>query len=379
MTGLVALLSDHTVQTVASGAAILGIVSGVLGSFAVLRRQSLLGDALSHAALPGICLGFLVAGARDLGSIMAGAFLTGGIAALVIILIGRRTRLKTDAALGIVLSVFFAVGVVLLTLIQARGGAAQAGLSTFLFGQAAAMLRGDVALIALVGALALGLLAAFWKECKLVTFDPPYAHTLGLPVLAIEIGLTVMVALAIVVGLQIVGVVLMTAMLIAPAAAARQWTGRLETMVLLAAFFGVVAGVTGAVISALARGLATGPVVVLIASAIVLVSMLLAPGRGMLWSWLHRLGERRRLEGRKVLLTMQALSEAHADPAYPAEAGMIEAFHGSADRALARLSLRGLVRAVDHPPEVTRHWELTAAGHAAAAEVRAAMLRDEGR
>jgi manganese/zinc/iron transport system permease protein len=146
MSELFALLQSHTVQTVALGAAILGVISGVLGSFAVMRRQSLLSDALSHAALPGVCLGFMVAGTRDLGAIMAGAFLTCGLAALAVLLIIRRTRIKTDAALGVVLSVFFAVGVVLLTVVQGQG-AAQAGLEGFLFGQAAAILRADLMLM----------------------------------------------------------------------------------------------------------------------------------------------------------------------------------------------------------------------------------------
>jgi len=218
---LLALLSDYTLQNVAMGAAILGAVSGVLGSFAVLRQQSLVGDALSHAALPGVCLGFLVAGARDLGWILAGALLTGGAAALVILGLTRFSRLKTDAAIGAALSVFFAAGVVLLTVIQGMGGASQAGLETFLFGQAAAILRDDLRVMGAIAALALGVVALFWKEFKLVTFDPVFARTLGLPVAVLEVALTVMVALAVVVGLQMVGVVLMAAMVIAPAVAAR--------------------------------------------------------------------------------------------------------------------------------------------------------------
>jgi len=368
---LVTLLSDPTVQVVAAGAALLGALSGTLGSFALLRRQSLLGDALAHAALPGICIGFLVAGARDLGAIMAGAFLTGGLAALLVLLIGRRSRLKTDAALGIVLSVFFAAGVVLLTLVQRQGGAAQAGLSSFLFGQAAAMLRADLWVMLGVAGVVIAVLAVFWKEAKLVTFDAGFAQALGLPVLAIEAALTVMVATAIVVGLQMVGVVLMTALLVAPAAAARQWAGRLEVMVPLAAIFGAVSGVVGALVSATGRGLATGPLVVLAATAILIVSLMAAPRRGLVVSALRRMRGRNRLRGQRVLQTLHALSEAHDNPAYPAERGMIDAYYGMpSDRVLARLEQRGLIRAVTHPPETTPHWELTNAGHAAATEGR---------
>ena len=357
--GVAVLGFDHTLAVVAAGAAVLGATGGVLGSFAVLRRQSLLGDVLAHAALPGLCLGFLVAG-RSLPVLMAGALVAGGLAALSVLAIGRFTRLKPDAALGIVLSVYFAVGVVLLSHVQAVGGAGAAGLSAFLFGQAAAMLVADVQAMALVGVGAVALVAAMWPWVKLVCLDAPYARALGVPVGAVESLLTLLMAMGIVVGLQMVGVVLMTAMLIAPAVAARAWVTRLLPMVMVAAGFGAVAGVSGAVVSAGARGLATGPVVVLIATSIAALSLALAPGRGVVW---RKLRDRRlavRLEGARVLGTLRALGVAHGDPGYRAEAGMIDAAHGTATaRTLDRLAAEGLVREVSHPPETTRHWVLT--------------------
>jgi manganese/zinc/iron transport system permease protein len=371
-------LSDYTLQNVALGAAILGVVSGVLGSFAVLRQQSLVGDALSHAALPGVCLGFMVAGTRDLGAIMAGALLTGGLAALAMLALTRLSRLKTDAAIGISLSVFFALGVVLLTVIQGSSGASQAGLETFLFGQAAAILRSDLWIMGGITAAALVVVMALWKEFKLVTFDPTFARTTGLPVTVLEVTLTVMVALAVVVGLQMVGVVLMAAMIIAPAVAARQWTRRLEHMVVLSALIGMVSGVSGAVISALGRGLATGPLIVLAASAIVLVSILFAPGRGVVWDALERDRERRSLRGRQVLTTLLQLARKHGDPAYPAEQGMLDAYHRLGTRAvLDRLAARGLVAAATHMPGEGGHWVLTTTGHAEAERLSAEI--DGGR
>ncbi|HUF87720.1 MAG TPA: metal ABC transporter permease [Thermohalobaculum sp.] len=357
------LLSDYTLHTVAMGAAILGVISGVLGSFAVLRQQSLMGDALSHAALPGVCLGFLVAGTRDLGWILGGALFTGGLAALTVLALTRLSRLKTDAAIGIALSVFFAVGVVLLTVIQRMGGASQAGLETFLFGQAAAILRSDLVLMGGVTGVALTVVLALWKEFKLVTFDPEFARTLGLPVTLLEVALTVMVALAVVVGLQMVGVVLMAAMVIAPAAAARQWVSRLEHMVVLAALIGMASGIVGAVISALGAGLATGPLIVLAASAAVLVSILFAPGRGVVWEAAGRVRERRRLRGRQVLATMLSLAREHGDPDYPAEQGMLDAYHRLGTHGvLERLEARGQVRRARHMPGEGRHWVLTPEG-----------------
>lgn len=369
MSAFAGVFAGGIVQTVLLGAALLGAISGMLGAFALLRRQSLIGDALAHAALPGICLGFLIAGGRELGSILAGAFFTGTLAALVMMVIIRTTRLKTDAALGIVLSVFFAVGVVLLTHLQGQGGAASAGLNTFLFGQAAAILRSDLWIMGGVGLATLALVAGLWKEFKLVSFDPDFARASGLPVTVLEGLLTIMVALAIVVGLQLVGVVLMVALLIAPAAAARQWTASLGAMVVLSALIGAASGAGGALISAFARGLATGPVVVLLATGAVVVSLMLAPGRGLLWQgWAARRARARIGDGR-VLLTLHALARAHEDPRYKTEQGMLQAALGASPpaRNLARLEQRGLIRAVTHPPETTPHWELTRAGYREAA------------
>lgn len=357
------LLTDYTIQTVAMGAALLGISSGVLGCFAVLRKQSLLGDTLSHAALPGVCLGFLIAGARDLGSILAGALFTGALAALAVLLLTRMSRLKTDAALGIALGVSFAIGVVLLTHIQGTGNAAQGGLDSFLFGQAAAILRSDLWVMGGIALAALALVATFWKEFKLVSFDPGFAASVGMPVVLIEVTMTTMVALAVVIGLQMVGVVLMTAMIIAPAVAARQWTRRLETMVVLSAVFGTVAGVVGAILSAMARGLSTGPLIVLAISAIVLISLLFAPERGLLREALQRARDRRSLRSRQVLTTLHAMATEHGDQRYPAELGTLDTFHGVDTRqALARLEDKGLIRPVRHDPETTPHWELTRTG-----------------
>lgn len=364
---MLALLQDYTIQNVAIGAALLGIISGVLGSFAVLRKQSLLGDTLSHAALPGVCLGFIIAGSRNFGSILAGALVTGILAALLMLILTRRSRLKTDAGLGIALSLFFAIGIVLLTYIQGSGDASQGGLDSFLFGQAAAILRSDLWVMGGLMTTALALVGAFWKEFKLVSFDPVFAASLGLPVAVLEVTLTMMIALAVVVGLQMVGVVLMAAMIIAPAVAARQWSRRLEGMVALAALIGMISGVFGAVLSATNRGLSTGPLIILSVSAVVIVSLLVAPERGILWEAAQRWRNRRNLRSKQVLTTLYQLAAHHNDPAYPSEQGTVDAYHGVGTRRLmSKLQAQGLVRPVSHEPEVTRHWELTAAGIAEA-------------
>jgi manganese/zinc/iron transport system permease protein len=375
---LLALLQDYTIQNVAIGAALLGIISGVLGSFAVLRQQSLLGDTLSHAALPGVCLGFIVAGSRQLGSILVGALVSGALAALVMLVLTRNSRLKTDAGLGIALSVFFAVGIVLLTYIQGSGNASQGGLDSFLFGQAAAILRSDLWVMGGITAAALALVATLWKEFKLVSFDPAFAASIGLPVVALEVTLTAMIALAVVVGLQMVGVVLMAAMVIAPAVAARQWSRQLDGMVVLAAAFGVASGVFGAILSATSRGLATGPLIVLSVSAIVVVSLLAAPGRGILWEAVRSWTNRRRLRSQQVLTTLYRLAAHHRDPAYASEQGTVDTYHGvGTQTALAKLQRRGLVKPVPHMPEEAVHWELTPAGIAEAERILAGLGRGD--
>ena len=367
MTGF---LADYTLRVVMAGAMLAGALAGLAGAFAVMRRQSLLGDTLAHAALPGVCLGFLVAGGRDLPTLMAGALAAGMVAAAAVAALSRLRRIRADAALGITLSLAFALGLVLLTHIQTRGGAA-GGIESFLFGQAAAMRAGDVGLLAALMALSAAAVAAAWRPIKATVFDRDHAAVQGVPVAAVELGLTGLVALAVVAGVQVVGVVLMTALIVAPAAAARQWARSLAGLVVLSAVTGALAAGAGAMISAGARGLSTGPVIVLVATALVALSFLLAPGRGALAALARRARARDRAAEDRVLGSLDALARAHADPAYPAERGMIELLHGRAARAtLARLEAGGLVRPVDHAPEPTPHWELTEAGRAAARDAR---------
>jgi manganese/zinc/iron transport system permease protein len=276
------LVFDYTLRTVALGSATLGLVSGVLGAFAVLRRQSLLGDAISHAALPGIVLAFLLTGSKAPLVLVLGAAIAGWLGTLAVLVAVRHTRIKQDAALGMVLSVFFGFGILLLTFAQKLPQASQAGLDKFLFGQAATLVQRDVVTMALLGGVALFVVALLWKEFKLLSFDPAFASSLGFPTGLLDIALTSLIVIAIVVGLQTVGVVLMSAMIVAPAAAARQWTEQLNVMVILSGAFGALVGVLGAVTSSVVPRLPTGPTIVLLVSIIVLLSLLFAPDRGIL-------------------------------------------------------------------------------------------------
>jgi len=284
------LLSDYTARNVALGSGLLGVISGVLGCFAVLRRQGLLGDVLAHAALPGICLAYLLTNSKSSLVLLLGAAIAGWLAALALLQIVQQARLSEDSALGIVLSTFFAAGITLLTFLTKRGDAQGAGLDRFLFGQAAALIEEDVFVIAVLAAIAIGATALFYKEFKLLTFDALFARSIGLPTQALSVLLTSLVVVAIVIGLQTVGVVLMAAMLIGPAVAARQWTDRLGVMIALAALFGAAAGLAGALISLSAENIPTGPVTILSLTSIVVLSLLFAPARGLVWRRLNRSG-----------------------------------------------------------------------------------------
>ncbi|HVK02952.1 MAG TPA: iron chelate uptake ABC transporter family permease subunit [Armatimonadaceae bacterium] len=289
------LFLDYTLRNIALGAAVLGLVSGVLGSFAVLRRQGLMGDALSHAALPGICLAYLLTGSKAPLVLMLGAAAAGWLGMVLILRIVRHTRIDPNSALGIVLTVFFGFGVVLLTVLQKRNDAGQAGLDKFLFGQAAAMTQEQVATMAVLGGAALLVVALLYKEFKLLAFDPEFARSLALPTRSLDLLLTSLLVVAVVIGLNTVGVVLMSAMLVAPGAAARQWTDSLSKMLALAGAFGAASGIAGAVLSVTAERIPTGPVIILCVTLIVIVSLLFGSARGLVWEWLRQARHRREM------------------------------------------------------------------------------------
>jgi manganese/zinc/iron transport system permease protein len=290
------LIFDYTLRNVALGGMLLGIVAGVLGAFAVLRRQALLGDTLSHAALPGICIAFMLTGSRAPLVLLIGAGIAGWIGTLIFLRTIKATKLSEDTMLGVVLSVFFGIGILLLTFIQQQNNANQAGLEKYLFGQAASLIGRDVRMFAALGVGALAAVYLFYKEFKLLSFDPEFAASLGLPVRRLDIMLTSLLVVAVMIGLQTVGVVLMAAMIIGPATAARQWTDRLRTMLVLSGVFGGLAGVTGAVISVQASRLPTGPMIILSLTVIVFASLLFAPRHGLVAEWWRRRARRQQFQ-----------------------------------------------------------------------------------
>ncbi len=281
---------DPTLVVVAAGTTTVGAVSGALGCFAYLRRQGLVGDVVSHSALLGVVVAFVLSHAitgsasRSLMVLVPGALIAGTAALMLARSVSTRTRLNEDASLGVMLSIFFGGGLFLLRWVQRQSPPipGHTGLEDYLFGMAAAMTRADLWMIFALGGCAVVVLFLAWKELKVFTFDPDFSRSLGLPSRVLDTLMMALLVAGVVIGIQTVGVILMIALLVTPAAAARQWTSRLSTMALLAAVFGAASGAGGALLSASEAGLPTGPVVVLLATAIFALSLLLAPQRGVI-------------------------------------------------------------------------------------------------
>ena len=343
----------YTVRVVALGGAILGMIGAVLGCFAVLRRESLMGDALSHAALPGVAAAFLLAG-RELSLLLIGAGIASWLAMRFVAAVMRTTRIKQDAAMGIALAAWFAAGIALLAYIQSIPDASQAGLDYFIFGQAAAIIESDVALASGAGLTVLIILLLFWKEFKLVTFDAEFARANGFRVGFINTLLSTLIVAAIVLGLQLAGVILMVGILIAPAIAARQWTHKLDQMVMLAAVFGAFSGGVGAVISALDSDIPTGPMIIIVAFALVMLSIAFAPGRGLVWRGWRKRTDSRRFAKQNALRVLYQYAVSHGGADAPVPDDFI--------RGIANQNGLEQLRQAGQVQQSAGTWRLTASG-----------------
>lgn len=287
------LLFNTTALWVAAGLSLLAATCAVVGTFALLRGRALVGDAVAHAVLPGVCLAFLIQGTKAPLGLLLGAFATGYSAQLATDWLPRKTQLKTDTAIALVLSVFFGAGTVLLSYIQGQGLAGQTGLDRFLFGQAAALSLEELKVFALF-ALGVGLVIAWaYPALKLLAFDAAYSKVRGLPVRGLEVLLTTLTVVAVVLGIQAVGVVLLSALLITPVAAGRFWKTRLVGVIAVAALVATVAVWIGVWISATWSGMPTGPWIVVALTLVALASLALAPERGVVARYIRR---RRRMQ-----------------------------------------------------------------------------------
>ncbi|GAB4147829.1 MAG: metal ABC transporter permease [Planctomycetaceae bacterium] len=291
------------------GTGILGACAGMVGTFAVLRQRALVGDALAHAALPGVCVAFLIVGERNLPAMLLGAFFAGILGISIITGLRRGTRLKDDAAIGIVLSVFYGGGIALSRFIQNQTtGGSRAGLESYILGKTSGMITSDVYWIAGAAIFSLVFVLLFYKEFKVVAFDPGFAAGQGWPAFFLDLMLMALVAVTVVIGLPAVGVILVAALLIIPASAARFWTDRLGVMLVLAAVIGAGSASVGTWVSS-QFGWAAGPSIVLAGTGLFLVSMMFSPQKGVVWRGISGWGAHRRVSRETLLRHVYDLLE----------------------------------------------------------------------
>ena len=285
------LSAGYNAGLVSLGAGLLGLVAGAIGCFVLLRQRAMVSDAISHATLPGVGIAFIImammgADGRFLPGLLLGAAVTAGLGLFAVDWMTKHTRLTEDAAIGAVLSVTFGMGIVLLTVIQNLGVGRPAGLEGFLLGGAAAMLWADAISVLVMALLVAVVIGLFWRRMVLVAFDGAYAETLGISTRNTD-RIMMLLALAVtVIGLKIVGLILIVALMIIPPVAARFWTDRADRMMIIAGVLGALSCYIGTAISASGDNLPTGAVIVLTATCFFLISMLLAPNRGVLAAWL---------------------------------------------------------------------------------------------
>ncbi len=288
-------LSDGSVRMVVMGTLLMGFGCGIMGGHIVTRRLSLFGDTLSHAVLPGVAVGFLWSQSKDSWAILIGATLAGFLGVALISMIRKTTRIRQDSALGLVLSGFYALGICMLTRIQKMEFGNQSGIDKYLFGQVVGLSESDLWTMLLSCALILLLSVFLYKEMLVTGFDSDFARSIGLPVELLQYLLWLLLAFSVITSLQVVGVVLVSALLVIPAATASLMTEKMDRLLFCSALLGCAAGVIGSFISFLGSHLPTGPLIVLVSAAFFLVTLLFHPRTGLLPQWLSSRGSDRRI------------------------------------------------------------------------------------
>lgn len=333
----------YNASLVTLGASFLGVAAGVTGTFLFLRKRALISDAVSHATLPGIGLAFIVmvllgGDGRNLPGLLLGSAISAGLGLLCVDWLSRQTRLAEDAAIGAVLSVFFGFGIVLLTVIQSLNAGRQAGLESFLLGATAGMLWNEAVLIAVGGALTLLCVLTMRRPMTLISFDPDYAASTGMDTARVDLAIMALAMAVTVIGLKIVGLILVVAMLIIPPVTARFWTDRSDRVIFISGLVGGLAAYFGAALSAVLPDLPTGPIIVLISFSGFILSMLLAPNRGVLAAALRYRRFQKRVHMRQGLLAL-----AQGQPIYEGytmrllkRAGLVQADGVATDEGRAR-------------------------------------------
>ena len=277
-----------------------GVICAVVGSYLMVQRLALLGDAISHSVLPGLAIAYIVG-----ANIFLGAFIAGIISTLLINLISTRSNIKEDTAMGIVFSAFFALGVTLITVVQKDN---KIDLNHFLFGNILAVNGNEVRDTLIIAGIVLTVVNLLYKELLFYTFDKLGAQAVGLPVGLLDLGLMVLIGLTIVASLKAVGVVLVLSLLITPAASAYLLVNRLHLVMLLGTFIGVTSSITGMYLSYYFN-LPSGPAIVLVTSGIFVLALLFSPSQGLLTNPSSSLGQSTLIKEMKSLLSDRKLKD----------------------------------------------------------------------
>lgn len=274
------IITQYSFVVVAIGTMLLAMATGIIGTISILKGQSLIGDAVGHAALPGIILAFMISGKKSSLLLMVGAIIAGVVAFILIQTISEISKIEADTAMAIILSAMFGLGMVLKSYIQGNAKyskASQSGLASYIFGQAAYILREDVIIIFTVSLISLVLFIIFYKEIKVYVFDAVYAYTIGVNSKLLSLLIMIMTMILIAAGLKAVGAILISSMLITPAITGLQWSNKYEIVLVIAAVMGAVSAFIGTLLSTIVKGFSTGPSIILIMSLLALLSVLFSP------------------------------------------------------------------------------------------------------
>ena len=307
------MMPDYTLMVVMTGAGLLGAACGLISSVNVLREQSLLGDVISHSALPGVIIAFILTGSKELSVLILGGLVSAVLGIILIQIISNGLNRKKDEAFAIIVSVSFGLSILLISLVQ-RKSLSIAGLESFIFGQAATMVKSDLMLISFLFVFITGCFILLRKEIMLAVFDPILFRCLGFSAFAIETVLIICEILAIVIGIRAVGVVLLVSMLIAPMAAARHWSNNFYLLMVMSSLVGLASGVSAAVLSSLWENMPTGPIMILILSAVVFISLFFSPRRGIIRRWYLRQRGAKLYKQEFILRNLYELSMNHSEP-----------------------------------------------------------------
>lgn len=349
---------DHTLLIILLGTTLVGVTSGIIGCFVVLQRQSLFGDAIAHATLPGLAAMFLYTGSKSPLPLFIGATVSGFLGAGAITIINKYSTLKKETSLGIVLSMAFGLGTVLLSIVQTYPTASKAGINKFLLGNAATLLYQDLFLISLITCIVISTVILCWKEIKLFVFNQEFAYANGLNTYLIQAILTVLTVLTIIVGLQTVGVVLISSLLIAPASAAYQWTNRLSYMIVISCLFSTISTVIGTIVSCYHSHFPTGPAIIVVATICTLASIFFAPMHGVLYAKIKQRMQLKNIHATKMLSHFMLFNESKTDPFHAHDLNALQAIgKKSTNETLRYLAAKKLITS---PKK--NYWRLTPKG-----------------